>query len=30
LTIWWQVSVKHWFKGPIHNVDQSIEDALND
>jgi hypothetical protein len=29
LTIWWQVSVKHWFKGPIHNIDDSVEKALH-
>jgi amino acid transporter len=28
LTIWWQLSVKHWFKGPIHNIDESVEKAL--
>ncbi|MDH2415736.1 amino acid permease [Nocardioides sp. CER19] len=22
LTIWWQVSVKHWFKGPISTIDE--------
>ena len=21
ITIWWQVSAKHWFKGPIRNID---------
>jgi len=29
LTIWWQVSVKHWFTGPIHNIDESVEQALH-
>jgi hypothetical protein len=22
LTIWWQVSVKNWFKGPVHTIDE--------
>jgi hypothetical protein len=28
ITVWWQVSAKHWFKGPIHNIDESVEKAL--
>ena len=28
ITIWWQVSAKHWFKGPIHNIDEALERAL--
>jgi amino acid transporter len=30
ITIWWQVSAKHWFKGPIHNIDPEVEAALRD
>jgi amino acid transporter len=30
LAIWWQASAKHWFKGPIHNIDKSLEEALGD
>ena len=22
LTIWWEVSVKNWFKGPVHTIDE--------
>jgi amino acid transporter len=29
ITIWWQASAKHWFKGPIHNIDESVEKALH-
>ena len=24
ITIWWQVSAKHWFKGPIHTIDPTV------
>jgi amino acid transporter len=30
LAIWWSVSAKNWFTGPIHNIDKSLEDALGD
>jgi amino acid transporter len=30
LTIWWEVSAKNWFKGPIHNIDESVVEALED
>ncbi|MGH3509305.1 MAG: amino acid permease [Nocardioidaceae bacterium] len=30
LTIWWESSAKHWFKGPIHNVDDAVMEALDD
>jgi hypothetical protein len=23
ITVWWQVSARHWFKGPIRTVDAS-------
>src|SRR5207249_4325949 len=29
ITIWWQTSAKVWFKGPIHNIDESLERALH-
>ena len=30
LAIWWSASAKNWFKGPIHNIDESLEEALGD
>jgi len=30
LVIWWNVSAKHRFKGPIHNIDQAVIDAFGD
>lgn len=30
LTIWWQVSAKHWFTGPKHTIDQAVVDAFDD
>ena len=24
LTIWWQVSAKNWFKGPVRTIDTSL------
>jgi hypothetical protein len=30
LTIWWQTSAKHWFKGPIHNIDPAVVEAFDD
>jgi amino acid transporter len=28
LTIWWQVSAKKWFKGPIRNIDPDVVSAF--
>jgi len=28
ITIWWEVSAKHWFKGPKHTVDEAVLEAL--
>jgi amino acid transporter len=30
LAIWWQVSARHWFKGPIHNIDEAVLEAFED
>jgi len=30
LAIWWNVSAKHWFKGPIHNIDEAVAELLDD
>ena len=30
LTIWWQASAKHWFKGPIHNIDPVVVETFDD
>jgi amino acid transporter len=30
LTIWWQTSAKHWFKGPIHNIDPTVVEVFDD
>jgi amino acid transporter len=29
LTIWWQVSARHWFTGPKHTIDAAVVDAFN-
>ena len=30
LIIWWQASAKHWFKGPIHNIDPVVVEVFED
>jgi amino acid transporter len=30
LTIWWNVSAKQWFKGPIHNIDPVVAELLEE
>jgi amino acid transporter len=30
LTIWWNASAKHWFKGPIRNIDPEVAELLDD
>jgi hypothetical protein len=30
LTIWWQVSAKHWFTGPKHTIDAAVLEAFDD
>jgi amino acid transporter len=30
ITIWWQVSAKHWFKGPIRNIDPVVAALIDD
>jgi amino acid transporter len=30
LTIWWNVSAKNWFKGPIRNIDPEVAELLDD
>jgi hypothetical protein len=27
ITIWWEVSAKHWFKGPIRTIDDAEPEA---
>jgi amino acid transporter len=29
LTIWWNVSAKHWFKGPKHTIDEAVVEAFD-
>jgi amino acid transporter len=28
ITVWWHLSAKHWFKGPIRNIDEEIADPM--
>jgi len=28
ITIWWQVSARHWFKGPIRNIDPTVAELI--
>jgi hypothetical protein len=30
LTIWWQVSAKHWFTGPRRNIDPEVVHTFGD
>jgi hypothetical protein len=30
LTVWWNVSAKHWFKGPIANIDPTVAEVYDD
>jgi amino acid transporter len=30
ITIWWEVSAKHWFKGPIRNIDPAVAELYDD
>jgi len=30
LAIWWSVSAKNWFKGPVQTIDQAVVDAFDD
>jgi hypothetical protein len=30
LTIWWHSSAKHWFKGPIQNIDPAVAEVYDD
>jgi hypothetical protein len=30
LTIWWNVSAKKWFHGPINNIDPAVAELLDD
>ena len=30
LTIYWEVSVKHWFTGPKHTIDEAVLEAFGD
>jgi amino acid transporter len=30
LTIWWNVSAKHWFAGPKHTIDEAVVQAFDD
>jgi energy-converting hydrogenase Eha subunit A len=30
LTIWWYVSVKNWFKGPLHTIDEAVLEAFGE
>ena len=30
LAVWWQVSARHWFKGPKHTIDATVVEAFDD
>lgn len=30
LALWWSVSAKKWFKGPVQTIDQAVVDAFDD
>jgi amino acid transporter len=30
ITIWWQVSARHWFTGPKHTIDPAVVEAFDD
>jgi amino acid transporter len=30
LAVWWQVSARHWFTGPKHNIDPVVAQLLNE
>jgi amino acid transporter len=30
ITIWWNVSAKHWFKGPIRNIDPAVAELIEE
>ena len=30
LAIWWAVSAKNWFTGPVQTIDQAVVDAFDD
>ena len=30
LTMWWHLSAKKWFTGPIHNIDPDVVEAYDD
>ena len=30
LAIWWNVSAKKWFNGPIHNIDPAVAELLDE
>ncbi len=29
MTIWWQVSAKHWFTGPKHTIDPAVVEVFD-
>ena len=29
LAIWWQVSAKNWFKGPLHTIDPAVVEVFD-
>jgi hypothetical protein len=30
LTLWWNLSAKKWFTGPLHNIDPDVVEAYDD
>jgi len=30
LAIWWSVSAKNWFKGPVQTIDEAVVEAFDD
>ncbi len=30
ITVWWQLSAKHWFTGPKHTIDPDVVEAFDD
>ena len=30
ITIWWELSAKHWFTGPKHTIDEAVVKAFDE
>jgi amino acid transporter len=29
ITVWWQLSARHWFKGPVHTIDSTVVEVFD-